>query len=140
MFVELLDRGCMPIKKHVGDAGYDCFLSLDEPLTLRAHETKTVPLGFKIMIGSGYGGIIKCRSNIFKKGINIDGLVDSGYRGEVHVMIQNTTNETFIFEPYDRICQIIIAKLDTTKLIQVQEIPNDTTRGAGKFGSTGGKI
>ena len=136
MEIELINERCKPKRAYKTDAGLDCYLNIDDTVMVKPHDVKVLPLGFKIDLKKGNAGIIKARSSIFQKGINIDGLIDSSYRGEVGVMIQNTTEKPHYFKPFDRICQLVPVRINTSPVKVVDKL-NDTERGEGGFGSTG---
>lgn len=136
MEIVLLDENCLPTKAHDTDAGYDLYLS--QSVTVPAHQTKVVSAGFKIQLPKGTTAFIKPRSSVFKKGINIDGVIDQGYTGVVGIMIQNTNNYKISFDKYERVAQMIILSYHNEKLIVVDQL-KQTNRGEGGFGSTGKK-
>ena len=135
MNIELINENCKPKRSYTTDAGMDCYLNIDGVIEVEPRETVVLPLGFKMEIPEGYGGIVKARSSIFKDDINIDGLIDSDYRGEVCVMVQNNGKENYILAPMQRICQIVIVKINNEPLSFVKSLSN-TERGEGGFGST----
>jgi dUTP pyrophosphatase len=135
MNIELINEKCKPKRSYTTDSGIDCYLNIDKVIEVKPNQTKVLPLGFKMEIPQGYGGIVKARSSIFKDDINIDGLIDSDYRGEVCVMVQNNGKENYILAPRQRICQIVIVKIDGKPLNFVNSL-SETERGTGGFGST----
>ena len=90
----------------------------------------------------GYEAQVRPRSGLAaKRGLtclNSPGTIDSDYRGEIKVILVNLSNETQVIEPAERIAQMVITKHERVTLQEV-EVLNDTSRGAGGFGSTGTK-
>lgn len=104
-----------------------------------AHGRVLVPTGLFIAVPSGYEMMVRPRSGLaFKKGItvlNTPGCVDADYRGEIGVILFNTTDEDFIVNKGDRIAQLILNKVEQINWIEVNEL-DETERGDGGFGST----
>jgi dUTP pyrophosphatase len=123
-------------------AGLDLRANLNEPVLLSPLERKLIPTGLFIELPEGFEAQIRPRSGLaLKKGItvlNTPGTVDADYRGEIGVILVNLSNNDFIIEDGERICQMVISKHETIKWEQV-EILNTTQRGAGGFGHTGKK-
>ena len=122
----------IPSYAYEGDAGLD--LSATESCTLKPFERKAIPTKLAIAIPDGYAGLV------LKHGISIvnaPGLIDSGYRGELKVILINLDPiEPFAIEVGDRIAQLMIVKIPTVQLHKVDELPA-TERGEGGFGSSG---
>ena len=99
-----------------------------------------IPTGLFIELPLGYEAQVRPRSGLAaKRGLtclNSPGTIDSDYRGEIKVILVNLSNETQVIEPAERIAQMVIAKHERVTLQEV-EVLNDTSRGAGGFGSTG---
>lgn len=124
---------------HTGDAGLDLFSSVD--CTVKPFERLKVPTGIKIEIPRGYAGFIQPKSGLaIKNGIslvNTPGLIDSGYRGEVCALLINLDPEnTFKISKGDKICQLVIHKVETASIKEVSSL-DESSRGTGGFGSTG---
>lgn len=121
-----------------GDAGVD--LTSVTALTLKAGERALVATGIAIAIPRGYGGFVQPRSGLAAKfGItltNSPGLIDSNYRGEVKVIIQNTGDKDFVIEKGSRIAQLVIVPVERAVFEEVDELP-ESERGDGGFGSSG---
>ncbi len=121
-----------------GDAGVD--LTSVAELTLRPGERALVPTGVAVAIPQGYGGFVQPRSGLAaKNGItltNSPGLIDSNYRGEIHVILQNTGNADFDIWVGDRIAQLVIMPVAHAEFEAVEELPG-SDRGEGGFGSSG---
>jgi len=128
-----------PEYAHSGDAGLDLYSALD--CILRPYERRKVPTGIKIAIPEGYAGFVQPKSGLaIKNGIslvNTPGLIDSGYRGEVCAILINLDPEKdFTIKRGDKICQLIIQKVENVEIEITDELEN-TSRGEGGFGSTG---
>jgi dUTP pyrophosphatase len=138
-FRRLVPGALPPSRAHDGDAGYD--LHAAEPLTLAPGERAVVGTGIAVAIPEGHAGLVLPRSGLaFKHGIalvNAPGLIDSGYRGELRVLLLNTDRATpFDVEPGDRIAQLVVVKVESPELKE-HELLEETARGAGGFGSSG---
>ena len=136
--IELLNGATMPTYARDGDAGAD--LVANEAATIPAKGRALVKTGIKIAIPAGYVGLVHPRSGLaLKSGItvlNTPGTIDAGYRGEIGVILFNTTSEDFDVAAGDRIAQLVIQQVSTASF-EVVESLDETTRGAGGFGSTG---
>jgi dUTP pyrophosphatase len=128
----------MPVYAQPGDAGAD--LKSAESIYIPPLERLMVTTGIKLEIPEGYVGLIHPRSGLaLKHGItvlNSPGTIDSGYRGEIGVILFNTTNKPFIINQGDRIAQLVIQKVETAEF-EFVDVLDDTKRGDGGFGSTG---
>ncbi len=123
-------------------AGMDLRANLAEPVTLNPMERRLIPTGLFIELPQGYEAQIRPRSGLaLKKGItvlNTPGTIDADYRGEIGVILINLSNEPFVVESGERICQMVIAKHETATFTEVTEL-SSTERGEGGFGHTGKK-
>ncbi len=124
---------------HEGDAGID--LRSAERLVLQPLSRATVRCGFAVAIPEGFAGLVIPRSGLAaRRGVtvlNAPGLVDSGYRGEVKVVLHNTdATEAFEIEAGDRIAQLAIVETPRIRLVAQDEL-DETDRGADGFGSSG---
>ena len=129
------DNLVVPCKAHGSDGGLDMFL-LDE-LTIRPLETKVVGFGVGFKVPSNYVGIFVPRSSIASKGLIIQtSLLDSGYTGETHLIVTNCSGKTYHFNKNDRLCSLIITKVENIKLNEVQTF-EETDRGEKGLGSSG---
>jgi len=128
-----------PQRAYETDAGIDFFIPLD--LVLRAGESACVASGIKVIIPTGYCGIFFNKSSIGKKGLLVGAqVVDSSYRGEVHIDIHNVSNESVEIHKNEKIVQMIVLPIYLEKIEQIQqsEFDNYKTERADKgFGSTG---
>jgi dUTP pyrophosphatase len=123
-------------------AGMDLRANLDEPVALKPLERRLIPTGLFIELPEGYEAQIRPRSGLaLKKGIsvlNTPGTIDADYRGEIGVILVNLSNEEFVVNDGERICQMVIAQHATIKWEEV-EVLEESVRGAGGFGHTGNK-
>lgn len=124
----------------LGAAGLDVRANLSESVTLNPLERKLIPTGLKVAIPLGYEIQVRPRSGLaFKHGVtvlNTPGTIDADYRGEIGVLLVNLSSEPFVIEHGERIAQLVVAKHEQISWEEVDEL-NETTRGAGGFGSTG---
>ena len=138
--MKLLDESVpLPQYQHPGDAGLDLPSRVDT--IIGPGERALVPTGIAISIPKGYAGFVLPRSgNAIKHGIalvNAPGLIDSGYRGEIRVILINTDkHEPFHIKRGDRIAQLVIQKTEEVAIEKVEDL-DETSRGDGGFGSTG---
>ncbi|MEN8786389.1 MAG: dUTP diphosphatase [Flavobacteriales bacterium] len=123
-------------------AGLDLRANLTESITLKPLERRLIPTGLHIALPEGYEAQVRPRSGLaYKKGVtvlNAPGTIDADYRGDIGVILINMSNEDFVVENGERVAQLVIAKYDQAKWIQVTEL-SETNRGEGGFGSTGVK-
>lgn len=134
----LRDDAALPRQAHAGDAGLD--LASCEHVVLAPGERATVPTGLAVEIPDGYAGFVQPRSGLAARHgigvVNSPGLIDSGYRGEIRVVLLNTdTRESFTVEPGMRIAQLVIAPVATVRLVEVAELAA-SSRGERGFGSS----
>jgi dUTP diphosphatase len=128
----------LPRQAYAGDAGLD--LSSCEHVVLEPGERATVPTGLAVEIPEGYAGFVQPRSGLAARHgigvVNSPGLIDSGYRGEVRVVLLNTdARAPFTVEPGMRIAQLVIAPVATVRLVEVAEL-TVSARGEQGFGSS----
>ena len=131
----------LPKYQHFGeDAGLD--LHAAEELTIKSGEYDLIKTGLKIAVPKGYAAFVYPRSGLaLKKGVtvlNADGVIDSGYRGEVAVILINHGPEDFKINFNDRIAQLIIQKVNIIEWKEVDSL-SKSQRGDGGFGHTGVK-
>ena len=137
--MRLTDAARAPLRAHEGDAGYDLFAA--EAAVLGPGERASVGTGIAVAIPEGCAGLVLPRSGLaMRHGIgvvNAPGLIDSGYRGEVRVLLLNTDrSESFEVEPGDRIAQLVISRVESPELMELPSL-DETVRGVGGFGSSG---
>jgi dUTP pyrophosphatase len=128
----------LPERAYTGDAGVD--LAVCERIELRPGERAVVPTGLAVAIPGGYAGFVQPRSGLAARNgvavLNSPGLIDSGYRGEVQIVLLNTDREqTFVAEPGDRIAQLVILAVPELAVREVEELPA-SERGERGFGSS----
>lgn len=127
-----------PVVAHEGDAGLD--LAARREVVLAPGERVSVPTGIAVAIPDGYAGLVLPRSGHARRSgiglVNSPGLIDSGYRGEIEVLLINHGHEPVRFEPGDRIAQLVIVEVPRVSWQQTDVLP-ESTRGDRGFGSTG---
>ena len=142
MEVKIINKSHHDLPRYETDqsAGMDLRANLDEPVTLQPMERRLVPTGLFIALPKGYEAQVRPRSGLaIKHGItvlNTPGTVDADYRGEVCVILVNLSQEPFEIVPGERIAQMVITRHEQVEWEQV-EVLDETSRGAGGFGSTG---
>ena len=129
----------MPSRAHEGDAGLDLYAS--EAAHIGPGERWSVATGVAVEIPAGHAGLVLPRSGLARKHgisvVNAPGLIDSGYRGEISVLLLNTDPaETFRVEVGDRIAQLLLAPIAEIEPVATDEL-TDSARGEGGFGSSG---
>lgn len=128
----------LPRYAHPGDAGLD--LASSEALTIAPGERAAVPTGLAVAIPRGWVGLVHPRSGLsLKHGltvVNAPGTIDSGYRGEVKVLMVNLGSEDVEIARGDRVAQLLLQQVGWANVIEADDLP-DTDRGEGGFGSTG---
>jgi dUTP pyrophosphatase len=128
----------VPQRAYTGDAGLD--LASCERVELGPGERALVGTGLAVAIPDGYAGFVQPRSGLAARHgltvVNSPGLVDSGYRGELRVVLLNTDrSEPFIVEPGMRIAQLVVLPIPDIELVEVEELPS-SERGVRGFGSS----
>ncbi|HLW30875.1 MAG TPA: dUTP diphosphatase [Aequorivita sp.] len=142
--VRIINKSNFPLPSYqtLASAGMDLRAFVEEASTLKPLERAIVKTGLFIELPLGYEAQVRPRSGLAaKKGItvlNSPGTIDADYRGEIGVILVNLSNDDFTIEPGERIAQLVIAKHERAAWEQVDEL-NETSRGAGGFGSTGVK-
>lgn len=130
----------LPSYAHPGDAGADLHTTVD--VTLAPGERRLVPTGIALALPEGYVGLVHPRSGLANKHglsvVNAPGTIDAGYRGEVRVCLINLDREAPIaLSRGDRIAQLVIQRFEQADFLEVDAL-DDSVRGAGGYGSTGG--
>jgi dUTP pyrophosphatase len=130
----------LPERRHPGDAGYDLLARTDVRLTAGGGRA-LIPTGIAIAIPNGYAGFVQPRSGLaLNHGVtclNTPGLIDSGYRDEISVLLINhDPRQSFDVHRGDRIAQLVIQRVQDVDWDEVESL-DDTTRGLGGWGSTG---
>jgi dUTP pyrophosphatase len=134
----LRDDAVLPVQAYPGDAGLD--LVACEAVHLEPGQRAVVPTGIAVEIPEGYAGFVQPRSGLAARHgiaiVNSPGLIDSGYRGEIRVVILNTDrDDEFVVEPGMRIAQLVIAPVAGVRLVEVDELAG-SERGSRGFGSS----
>ena len=138
-FSRLTEAATLPVRAHDEDAGLDLYAA--EAARLEPGERASVGTGLAVEIPDGHAGLVLPRSGLAVRHgvalVNAPGLIDSGYRGELRVLLLNTDRaEPFEVASGDRIAQLLITPYAAAAPIDVAEL-TATARGAGGFGSTG---
>jgi dUTP diphosphatase len=128
----------IPERAYSGDAGLD--LAACERVELGPGERALVGTGLAVAIPEGYAGFVQPRSGLAARHgltiVNSPGLVDSGYRGELRVVLLNTDSvEPFVVEPGMRIAQLVVLALPEFEILEVEQLP-ESERGVRGFGSS----
>ena len=128
----------MPARAREHDAGLDLYAA--EAVTIEPGARVLIPTGIALAIPEGYAGFVLPRSGLAVRHgltlLNTPGLIDSGYRGEVKVLLCNHDRAAATIARGDRIAQLVIQRVEPTELVEVDELP-PSDRGARGFGSTG---
>jgi dUTP pyrophosphatase len=135
----LRDDAVLPKRAYVGDAGLD--LAACDRHELGPGERAIVRTGLAVAIPEGYAGFVQPRSGLADRHgitiVNAPGLIDSGYRGELKVILLNTDSaHPFVVEPGMRIAQLVVLEVPELELAEVDELP-ETERGVRGHGSSG---
>ncbi len=129
----------LPTRAHEGDAGLDLYAA--EAATLAPGARASVGTGIAIEVPPGHAALVLPRSGLAARHgialVNAPGLIDSGYRGEVRVLLLNTdAAQEFEIEPGDRVAQLLLVPFASAEPIEVAKLAA-SERGAGGFGSSG---
>ncbi len=128
----------VPSRAHIGDAAVDLHSRID--VTLRPGQRSAVPTGLAVAIPDGFAGLVLPRSGHARRHgigkVNAPGLIDSGYRGEISVLLINHGDEEVKFGRGDRIAQLAVVPIPDVDWVEVDSL-DDTERGEGGFGSSG---
>jgi dUTP pyrophosphatase len=133
------ERALLPTRAHENDAGLD--LHAVEQLQMEPGERAVVRTGIAVEIPAGRAGLVLPRSGLADRHgialVNAPGLIDSGYRGELKVLLLNTDrSRPFTVSPGDRIAQLVLIAVEAPDVVEVQELAL-SERGTGGFGSSG---
>lgn len=135
-----LSKHPLPAYETSGSAGMDIRANLNQMVVIEPLGRVLIKTGLFLELPNGFEAQIRTRSGMaLKKGLSVlnsPGTIDADYRGEIGVILVNISNEEKEIKNGDRIAQMVIAKIEQPKLIEVKEL-NETKRGAGGFGSTG---
>ena len=144
MKVKIVNSSTNPLPEYStnNSAGMDLRANLEQAVTLKPLERKLIPTGLFMELPEGFEAQIRPRSGLaLKKGIsvlNTPGTIDADYRGEIGIILVNLSNETFIVEHGERICQMVINKVEAIAWSLVDSL-EESERGEGGFGHTGTK-
>jgi len=138
-FQRLDDAAVVPARAHDGDAGLD--LCTIEAVHLGPGERWAVRTGLAVEIPAGHAGLVLPRSGLAREHgialVNSPGLIDTGYRGEIQVLLLNTDPaEVVRIEPGERIAQLLVVPIAAAEPVEAASL-SDSARGAGGFGSSG---
>ena len=133
------DAATLPTRAYSGDAGLDLYAA--EPASIAPGERTAVRTGIAVEICPGQAGLVLPRSGLAARHgialVNAPGLIDSGYRGEIVVLLLNTDRSVeFTIAPGDRIAQLVLVQVETPEVEEVQELEL-SARAEGGFGSSG---
>jgi dUTP pyrophosphatase len=136
---KLREGAILPTRAHEGDAGLDLYAC--EAAHIGPGERWSVGTGIAVEVPDGHAGLVLPRSGLARKHgislVNGPGLIDSGYRGEISVLLLNTDPaEVFRLEPGDRIAQLVVVAIAAPEPVEVDELA-ESARGDGGFGSSG---
>ena len=138
--IQRLDKG-LPLPQYAidGDAGMDVFSSVDA--VIAPGEREVIPTGIAIALPEGYVAFAHPRSGLAAKHgisiVNAPGTIDSGYRGEIKIILINTDKAAaFEIKRGDRIAQLVFQKFESAKFFEVEQL-QQSKRAGGGFGSTG---
>ncbi len=125
----------LPSYAHFGDVGLDLYCL--ETFSIAPGEHRIIYHGFSLEFPEGYAGIIKDKSSIAKAGMKVmGGVYDAGFRGEYNTHLVNLGSETYTFSKGDKTSQLILFPVARATIKEVDTL-SESSRGEGKFGSTG---
>lgn len=137
---KLSPKAILPTYGSAEAAGADLYACLEEPVTVAPGETAWIPTGIALEVSKGCAGLVYARSSLgVKRGLapaNKVGVIDSDYRGQIHVVLLNHGKTEQTIRHGERIAQFLITPVLTPAYEEAEEL-SDTGRGAGGFGSTG---
>ena len=130
----------LPQYETPASAGVDLRANLEEDIVIESMERVLIPTGLFMEIPVGYEAQVRPRSGLaLKHGISVlnsPGTIDADYRGEIKVILANLSKDAFRIQNGERIAQLVIAAHEQAEWVEVEEL-EETSRGAGGFGSTG---
>jgi dUTP pyrophosphatase len=144
MKVKIVNSSGNPLPDYstASSAGMDLRANLEQAVMLKPLERKLIPTGLFMELPEGFEAQIRPRSGLaLKKGIsvlNTPGTIDADYRGEIGIILVNLSDEAFVVEHGERICQMVINKVETIQWNLVESL-DESERGEGGFGHTGTK-
>ena len=132
---KISEKAQIPTKHNKKDAAFDLY-AVDD-FTLSSGSTTIVHTGICLEIETGYFGKIESRSSLAKKGIFCTaGVIDSGYRGEIMIVINNRGTEDYLIQSGHRVAQLLILKVEVVQISESELLDDHSDRGGG-FGSSG---
>jgi dUTP pyrophosphatase len=133
--LRLSQDAVLPTRAHSDDAGMDLYCLEDVLLT--PQQGKVARTGIALALPPGFVGLVYDRSSMAKRGIKTaGGVIDAGYRGEIHIVLWNLSSEEIRLSRGERIAQILIFPVATPAVKEVTEL-DSTPRGSKGFGSSG---
>ncbi len=142
MKVKIINKSHHPLPEYATSqsAGLDLRAYITEPINLKPLERVMVGTGLSLELPDGYEAQIRPRSGLAAKHgitvLNSPGTIDADYRGEIKIILVNLSNEDFVINDGERICQMVIAPYTQVELVDAEKL-SDTDRGQGGFGHTG---
>jgi dUTP pyrophosphatase len=138
-FARLKEEAILPTRATAGDAGLDLYAC--EPAHIGPGERWSIGTGVSVEIPEGHAGLVLPRSGLAREHgislVNSPGLIDSGYRGEIHVLLLNTDPaDVFRVTVGDRIAQLLITPIVIAEPVETEQLAA-SARGEGGFGSSG---
>ncbi|MBU0928548.1 MAG: dUTP diphosphatase [Spirochaetes bacterium] len=138
--IELSAGASAPEYQTEGSAGADIRARVGSPVVIPPGARALIPTGIRMQLPRGYEAQIRSRSGLAAKHgiscLNSPGTIDSDYRGEVSVILQNHGSEPYVVADGDRIAQMVVAPVSTARFVAADSLPG-SARGSGGFGSTG---
>lgn len=133
--MRVASEAVLPTRAHADDAGLDLY-GLDDVI-LEPSQGKVAKTGIAIALPAGHVGLVADRSSLAKKGVKTaGGIIDAGYRGEIHIVLWNLTKEPIHLKRGERIAQLLILPIITPAVNEVEAL-DETLRGTKGFGSSG---
>lgn len=133
--LKVTPEATLPTRAHEGDAGMDLYAL--EDFFLDPGQGKTTRTGITVALPMGYVGMVADRSSMAKRGVkSAGGIIDAGYRGEIHIVLWNISREKIEIKKGERIAQMLIIPIATPSIREVSTL-DQTARGAKGFGSSG---
>jgi len=125
----------LPTRAHPDDAGLDLYNL--EDFQLEPGQGKAVKTGIALAVPGGHVGLVADRSSLGKRGLKTaGGVIDAGYRGEIHIVLWNISSEIFELKRGERLAQLLLIPISTPAVEEVTSL-DETARGAKGFGSSG---
>ena len=126
----------IPKYAHTGDAGFDLYVP--EEVTIKSGERLSIPLGIAMEIPEGHAGLLLDKSGLsHRHGLkSFGGVIDAGYRGELHAGIMNLGKVSYTLKAGDKIIQMLIMPVVCVDIVETDNL-SDSSRGIGAFGSSG---